>query len=82
MIELMQGLSDGVVGIEAVGEVSAADYDAVNAAIEDALAARRKIRLIHVLGDRDSARCGLTNRAASCNEGGTDESDDQGPHNS
>lgn len=52
MIELMEGLPDGVVGIEAVGEVTSEDYDAVTPAIEGALAARTKIRLIHVLGER------------------------------
>lgn len=52
MIELMQGLPDGVVGIEAVGKVTSDDYDAVTPAIERALAAHEKIRLIHVLGER------------------------------
>ena len=52
MIELMQGLPDGVVGIEAVGRVASGDYDVVTPAIESALAARAKIRLIHVLGER------------------------------
>ncbi len=52
MIELIQGLPDGVVGLEAVGEVSSDDYAAVAPAIESAFAAHEKIRLIHVLGDR------------------------------
>ena len=52
MIEVMEGLPDGVVGIEAVGRVSSDDYDVVTPAIESALAARAKIRLIHVLGER------------------------------
>ena len=52
MIELMEGLPDGVLGIEAVGKVASDDYDAVTPAIEAALAARTKIRLIHVLGER------------------------------
>jgi hypothetical protein len=52
MIELMQGLPNGVVGIEAVGKVTSDDYDVVTPAIESALAERKKISLIHVLGDR------------------------------
>ena len=53
MIELIEGLPDGVVGIEAVGEVSSADYDTVaNPAVERALERHAKIRLLHVLGDR------------------------------
>ena len=52
MIELIQGLPDGVVGIEAVGEVTSDDYDVLSPAIESALAARKKLRLIHVLGER------------------------------
>jgi SpoIIAA-like len=52
MIELMRGLPEGVIGIEAVGAVTSEDYAAVTPAIESALAARDKIRLIHVLGDR------------------------------
>ena len=52
MIELIQGLPDGVVGIEAVGKVTSDDYTAVTPAIDEALAAHEKIRLIHVLGER------------------------------
>jgi hypothetical protein len=52
MIELIQGLPEGVVGIEAVGQVTSDDYVAVTPAIEEALGVRDKIRLIHVLGDR------------------------------
>jgi hypothetical protein len=52
MIELIQGLPDGVVGIEAVGKVTSDDYAAVTPAVESAFAAHEKIRLIHVLGDR------------------------------
>ena len=53
MIELIRGLPDTVVGIEAVGEVDAADYKTI-AAPEVARALKRhaKIRLIHVLDDR------------------------------
>jgi hypothetical protein len=52
MIELIEGLPAGVVGFEAVGKVSADDYDGVAPAIEQALTRREKIRLIHVLGAR------------------------------
>jgi SpoIIAA-like len=54
MIELIQGLPEGVVGIEAVGKVTSDDYAAVTPAIGVALASRDKIRLIHVLGARFS----------------------------
>ena len=53
MIELIEGLPDGVIGIEAVGNVTLEDYDDVVApAVERALASHPKIRLLHVLGDR------------------------------
>jgi hypothetical protein len=52
MIELIQGLPDGVVGLEAIGKVTSDDYTSVTLAIENALAAHEKIRLIHVLGER------------------------------
>jgi len=52
MIELIHGLPEGVVGIEAVGTVTSADYQAVTPVIDEALAAHGKIRLIHILGDR------------------------------
>ena len=53
MIELMEGLPDGVVGLEAVGAVTAEDYELVAVpAIERALERHPEIRLIHVLGDR------------------------------
>ena len=53
MIELIAGLPDAVVGLEAIGEVDSAD-DATTAApaVERALARHSKIRLIHVLDDR------------------------------
>jgi hypothetical protein len=52
MIELIEGLPDGVIGIEAVGNVTLEDYDNVVApAVERALASHPKIRLLHVLGD-------------------------------
>ncbi len=53
MIQLIEGLPDAVVGIEAVGQVEAADYDAVAApAVKHALERHPKIRIIHVLDDR------------------------------
>jgi SpoIIAA-like len=53
MIQLIEGLPDAVVGIEAVGQVEAADYDAVAApAVKQALEHHPKIRIIHVLDDR------------------------------
>lgn len=52
MIELIEGLPPGVVGFEAIGKVSADDYEDVGPAIEQALSRREKIRLIHVLGER------------------------------
>ena len=53
MIELIEGLPDGVVGLEGVGEVSSDDYATVaNPAVERALEQHGKIRLLHVLDDR------------------------------
>ena len=53
MIELIEGLPDGVVGFEAVGEVDSADYKMTAApAVKHALERHPKIRLIHVLDDR------------------------------
>lgn len=53
MIELISGLPDEIVGIEAVGEVESADYKTVLIpAVEAALARHDKIRLLYVLGDR------------------------------
>ena len=53
MIELIEGLPDAVVGLEAVGEVQSADYEVVAApAVKHALERHPKIRLIHVLDDR------------------------------
>ena len=51
-IELIQGLPDEVVGIEAVGTVTSEDYRrVVGPAVDRALATHEKIRLLHVLGD-------------------------------
>jgi hypothetical protein len=53
MIALIEGLPDEVVGLEAIGEVEAADYETVAApAVRHALEQHRRIRLIHVLDDR------------------------------
>jgi hypothetical protein len=52
MIELIDGLPDGVVGFVAVGKVESADYEAVAPVLQDALERYPKIRLIHVLDDR------------------------------
>jgi hypothetical protein len=53
MIELIEGLPDAVVGLEAVGDVESADYDAIAApAVKHALERHQKIRLVHVLDDR------------------------------
>ena len=51
MIRLMEGLPDGVIGIEAVGKVTADDYTDVAApALRRAREHHTKLRLIHVLG--------------------------------
>ncbi|MCJ7795187.1 MAG: STAS/SEC14 domain-containing protein [Thermoleophilia bacterium] len=53
MIELIEGLPDGVVGLEAVGKVTSDDYSSVAfPAVEDALSRHKKISLLHVLGER------------------------------
>ena len=53
MIELIDGLPDEVVGLEAVGKVGSADYEVVAApAVQDALERHARIRLIHVLDER------------------------------
>jgi len=53
MIELIEGLPDGVVGFAAVGEVDSADYETTAAPeVKQALERHPKIRLIHVLDDR------------------------------
>lgn len=53
MIELIPGLPENVVGVEAVGEVSAEDYEKVLIpAAEAALAKHGKARLLYVIGER------------------------------
>jgi hypothetical protein len=52
VIELIAGLPDGVVGIEAVGNVTSQDYDDdVAPVVARALASHETIRLLHVLDD-------------------------------
>ena len=53
MIQLIEGLPDAVVGLEAVGEVKSADYKTIAAPkVKSALERHPKIRLIHVLDER------------------------------
>lgn len=53
MIELIEGLPDEVVGLEAIGEVTSDDYSSVALpAVEAALSRHKKISLLHVLGRR------------------------------
>ena len=53
MIQLIEGLPDAVVGLEAIGHIESADYEAIAApAVKHALERHPKIRLIHVLDDR------------------------------
>lgn len=53
MIEQIPDLPAGVLGFEAVGEVTAADYkDVLIPAVEAGLKANEKIRFLYVLGER------------------------------
>ncbi len=53
MIELIEGLPDGVVGLEGVGEVTGDDYESVVApALTKAREGGEKVRLLYVLGSR------------------------------
>jgi hypothetical protein len=52
MLEPLDDLPDGVIGFEAVGEVSAGDYEDVLAPAIDAATADGRVRLVYVLGDR------------------------------
>ena len=52
MLRLIEGLPDNVVGVEAVGEVRAGDYDDVlDPAVRKATDSHDKIRFLYVLGD-------------------------------
>ncbi len=53
MIELLEGMPEGVVGIEAVGEVSAHDYETVLIpAFEAARTGHEHVRVVFVAGER------------------------------
>jgi hypothetical protein len=53
VLELIEGLPDDVIGFEAVGQVTAEDYESVVfPALEDALRRHPKISMMHVLGER------------------------------
>lgn len=52
MIEILEGMPDGVIGFEAVGEVHAADYTNVLIPAVDAAAAANGVRLVYVLGEK------------------------------
>ncbi|MEZ5076567.1 MAG: STAS/SEC14 domain-containing protein [Solirubrobacterales bacterium] len=52
MIELIEGLPDGVVGFEAKGEVTGGDYEEVLIpAVKRELQSGEKVRLLYVLGE-------------------------------
>lgn len=71
MIELIEGLPEQVVGLEAIGRVTAEDYGVVASAMERVLTTHEQLRLMHVIGDRftghsasallEDARLGLSN---------------------
>ncbi len=53
MIELLEGMPDGVVGVEAVGEVTASDYETVLIPAFDAARAEHEhVRVVFVAGER------------------------------
>jgi hypothetical protein len=52
MIRVMEGLPANVLGVEAIGKVTEADYENVLApAVTEKLEAHAKIRFVYVLGD-------------------------------
>jgi len=52
MIEQLENLPDTVIGFRAVGTVESSDYETVvDPAIDEAIAAGRKVNLVFVLGD-------------------------------
>lgn len=70
MIEIIEGLPDGVVGAKAVGKVTAEDYEStLIPAVEGAISDGEKARMLFVLGEEfegyeaeaamDDARMGL-----------------------
>ena len=55
MLERIQGLPDNVLGIEATGEVTGADYEAVLIpAVEEAIVRQNNLRFLYHLGDKFS----------------------------
>ncbi|MGD2060493.1 MAG: STAS/SEC14 domain-containing protein [Acidimicrobiia bacterium] len=51
MIEIIEGLADGVVGAKAIGTVTAEDYEStLIPTVEAALKTHDKIRMLYVLG--------------------------------
>ncbi|GFE59075.1 STAS/SEC14 domain-containing protein [Geobacter sp. AOG1] len=75
MLERIQGLPDNVLGFEAKGEVTGADYESVLIpAVENMLAQRKSIRFLYHLGNEftgfnvkamwDDAKVGLQHLAA------------------
>lgn len=53
MIEVLPGMPEGVVAVEAVGEVSSDDYkETLIPAVESALESNERIRLLYILGER------------------------------
>lgn len=51
MIEMIEGLGEGVIGARAVGKVTADDYEStLIPAVEAALSTHDKIRMLYVLG--------------------------------
>ena len=53
MLQILPGLPDNVIGVEAIGEIDDDDYeDVLMPAIEDRLRRHDKIRLLYVLGDQ------------------------------
>jgi hypothetical protein len=51
MMRLLSGLPDGVVGIDATGEIDDDDYeDVLRPAVEECLTRHDKLRLLYVLG--------------------------------
>lgn len=75
MIRLIEGLPDGVLGIEAVGRVEASDYETVlDPAVKAHLERHDTVRLLYVLGEEfegyapgaalEDAKLGLGNWSA------------------
>ncbi len=52
MIESIEGMPEGTLGFEAVGDVIAEDYERVMWPRVDAMAKERKVRLLYLIGHR------------------------------